>query len=134
MDTDRKKRYGEKFELIYERTEDVELLLPNLNDKIKRLACYKAFQELVESLFDITAMMLKDNNKVVQDDYTNVDKLHNIGIVNEKDIKILQESNGLRNRIVHRYNKTDDNIAKDSMVTLLPGLKAITEKLHKNVK
>lgn len=127
----RENRYKEKLELIEERLDDVESLIPDFSDKIRRLACYKAFQELSEAIFDIAAMIVKDKGKVVEDDYNNLEKLEKLGIINEKDVKVLQEVNGLRNRVIHKYNKTDDEIAKESMITLLPQIKEITKKFRK---
>lgn len=124
----REKRYKEKFELARERIEDVEILLGDFDNKFSRLACYKAFQELVESIFDIIAMLLKDHGKTVEDDYTNVEKLERIAI-NKKDADILREANGLRNRIIHRYNRVDDMIAKQSIENLLPHLKNLLDRL-----
>ena len=124
----REKRYKEKFELARERIGDVGILLGDFDNKFSRLACYKAFQELVESIFDIIAMLLKDHGKTVEDDYTNVEKLERIAI-NEKDADILREANGLRNRIIHRYNRVDDMIAKQSIENLLPHLKNLLDRL-----
>ncbi len=128
---ERKKRYAEKFELIEERLEDVEFLLKEFEKKYSRLACYKAFQEAVELLFDIMAMCLRDMNKVVEDDYVNVEKLAHLGIISRSEADILKEANGLRNRIVHKYNKTDDEVARESMQELLPKLKSILRKMVK---
>ncbi len=125
----RAKRYKQKIDLIDERLEDVKILVSGFSDKIKRLACYKAFQEIVEGLFDIIAMTLRDKNKLIEDDYTNIDKLEEMSIINSQDAKVLREANGLRNRVVHKYNKTDDNTAKESIQNLLPHLKEISEKL-----
>lgn len=50
-------------------------------------------------------------------------------VINSTDAKILREANGLRNRVIHKYNKTDDNTAKESIINLLPHLKEILEKL-----
>lgn len=125
------KRYKEKIEIVEERLLDVEELINELENKIKRLACYKAFQEIVEGLFDLVAMFLKDKGKNVEDDYANLDKLESIGVINKEDVKILQEANGLRSRIIHRYNKTDDSIAEESIRTLFPGLDKIIKKLKK---
>ena len=124
----REKRYKEKFELARERIGDVEILLGDFDNKFSRLACYKAFQELVESIFDIIAMLLKDHGKTVEDDYTNVEKLERIAI-NKKDADILREANGLRNRIIHRYNRVDDMIAKQSMENLLDRLVEASKKI-----
>ena len=132
----RKNRHIEKEELIGERLEDVEMLVNDFSDKIKRLACYKAFQEAIEALFDIIAMLVKDKGKLVEDDYTNVDKLEEAGVLSEQNAKVLREANGLRNRIVHRYNKTDDNIARESILAIMPHLKDIISKImqRKNEK
>ena len=125
----RKKRYKEKLELAEERINDIEILLKEFDDKFSRLACYKAFQELVEAIFDVVAMLLKDQGKIVEDDYTNVEKIEKEGIITKEDAEILREANGLRNRIIHRYNKTDDAVAKQSIENLLPHLENILERL-----
>ena len=131
--TYRAKRYKQKIDLIDERLEDAKTLVSDFSDKIKRLACYKAFQESVEGLFDIIAMTLKDKDKAIEDDYTNINKLEEMSVIDSKDAKILREANGLRNRVIHKYNKTDDNTAKESIRNLLPHLKEISEKLKGNI-
>ncbi len=130
----RKKRYSEKLELAEERLQDAEELLYEISDKIKKLACYKAFQELVESLFDVISMFLKDSRKEIEDDYTNLAKFAALVNLTENEIKILKDANGLRNRLVHKYNRTDDLIAKESMEFLLPRLQKIIEKFKELIK
>lgn len=127
----REKRYKEKIELAEERLSDVEELISDFDNKIKRLACYKAFQEVVEALFDIIAMFLKDKNKIVKDDYANIGKLEEIEILEKNDAAVLREANGLRNRVIHKYNKTDDNTAKESILILTPNLKNILNKFKR---
>lgn len=129
----RMQRYKEKIGLVEERLSDVEGLINETDDKIKRLACYKAFQEVVEAFFDLIAMLLKDKNKTVEDDYKNLDRLEEVKIINKNNVKILQEANGLRNRIIHEYNKTDDKIAKESMRNLLPKLNKIVGKFKNEI-
>src|SRR3989338_10044665 len=126
--TERQKRYTKKIELAEERLNDVASLIPDFNDKIRRLACYKAFQEVVEALFDIIAMFLKDKDKLVEDDYANIDKLEEMRIITKNDAVVLREANGLRNRVIHRYNKTDDKTAKESILSLMPNLENILKK------
>ena len=125
----RVERYREKVELARERLEDVEILLGDFDKKFSRLACYKAFQELVESLFDIIAMTLKDLDKTVEDDYTNIYKLELLEKLSRGEAEVLREANGLRNRVVHRYNRMDDEVARRSMENLLPHLRKILEEL-----
>lgn len=129
----REKRYQEKQDLIEERILDVENWINDFSDKTKRLACYKAFQEVVEGLFDIIAMTLKDKNKVVEDDYTNIDKMEDLNILSKDDVMVLKEANGLRNRIIHKYNKTDDNTARESIDNIIPYLKEILNKILKGL-
>jgi len=117
-------RYKEKVELAEKRIEQIEEWMPISEEKTK-LACYKAFQEIVEAISDIVAMLVKDRGKLVEDDYKNIEKLAEIKLIEEKDVKILEDANGLRNRIVHKYNKTDDALAIESIIYLLPHLKQI---------
>ncbi len=130
----RLKRYNEKINFIEERLLDIEEWIQNAEEKLERLACYKAFQEAVEAIFDLIAMMLKDNGKEVEDDYTNLEKIKVLKILSTEETGILIEANGLRNRIIHRYNTTDDKIAIESIKSLLPTIESVTQKFKKSIK
>jgi len=139
VDIDRAKRYREKLNLIIERVADIEDWLPSdvsdfSSDKRNRLAIYKAFQELIEASFDVAAMVCKDVRIVPKDDYTNLETLQNIGIIDERLNNTLSESNGLRNRLVHRYNSLDDTLAFESIQALLPDFKHLEEVIDKWLK
>ena len=127
---ERKKRYKEKIELADKRIAEIEEWLPSVEDERSKLASYKAFQEVSEAISDIIAMLLKDKGKLVEDDYKNIESLKTLKIIDENDVKILEDANGLRNRIIHKYNKTDDEIAKESIKSLLPHIKFILKKLE----
>ncbi len=126
---ERKKRYLEKIELAEKRIIEIEEWISSQDEKSK-LASYKAFQEIVEVISDIAAMLLKDKEKLVEDDYKNIEKLMQLKIIGDNEAKILEDANGLRNRIIHKYNKTDDIIAKESIQILLPQIKKILKKLE----
>jgi uncharacterized protein YutE (UPF0331/DUF86 family) len=128
MAKERKRRYKEKKEFIEKRLIEMEEWITGEDEKTK-LACYKAFQEIIEAFFDLAAMLIRDKGKLVEDDHKNIDKLAEIGIINARDSEILHDANGLRNRIVHKYNKIDDNIARESIIALIPYLKNILKKL-----
>lgn len=141
MEIERAKRYKDKLNLILERAADIEDwtsvdVSDFLSDKKTRLAAYKAFQELVEAAFDVVAMVCKDSRIIPRDDYANVEVLYQKNIIDEGLKNTLVESNGLRNRLVHRYNTLDDTIAFESIQTQLPNFKYFTEviktwlKLH----
>lgn len=121
---ERKKRYQEKMELAEKRIGEIEEWISSSDEKSK-LASYKAFQEVIEAISDVIAMFLKDKNKLVEDDYKNIEKLTEIKILEDEEAKILENANGLRNRVIHKYNKTDDLIAKESIQILIPNLKKI---------
>jgi len=136
VDIERAKRYREKLNLILERMADIEDWIPFdisdfISDKRTRLATYKAFQELIEASFDVAAMVCRDSRIIPKDDYTNMEALFNKKIIEVSLKNVLIESNGLRNRLVHRYNTLDDSIAFESIRTLLPGFRHFVEVIDK---
>lgn len=133
MDIDRAKRYKEKINRASRRADQIsEWAFSNSNldfaeDEKTQLATYKAFQEITEACLDIVAMICKDSGGIPRDDYTNIQGLDWI----DQGIKVsLAEANGLRNRIVHRYNHTDDLIALESMRAILPQLRKFLEEVE----
>lgn len=128
MEIERAKRYRDKLNLILERTADIEdwtsiEISDFISDKKTRLAVYKAFQELQEAALDIVAMSCRDSRIISKDDYANVEALYQKNIIDERLKNALIESNGLRNRLVHRYNTLDDRTAFESILELLPDFK-----------
>lgn len=122
MDEDRLKRYWDKINLVSKRSTHIkEWTAISAEDFIvdekTKLATYKAFQEIVEACMDIVAMMCKDSKIPPKDDYTNINLLKNSHFNN---MESLIEANGLRNRLFHRYNRTDDLLAFESIKEMLP--------------
>lgn len=134
MEKERLKRYKEKIELVEKRISNIEETLQTFEKETSKLACYKAFQEVVEIITDIIAMILIDKNKVVNDDYANIEKINEIILFSKEEISILNEANGLRNRVIHEYNKTNDKTAKESINKLLPELVKIINKFEKFIE
>ena len=133
MKVERASRYKDKLSLISKRVGQIEFWLSQvspeefLEDDKTRLASYKAFQETVEACLDIVAMMGKDSGVMPKDDYSN---LENLGELHENTKKILIEANGLRNHLVHRYNRMDDLLALESMKALLHGIHAFCAEVE----
>lgn len=131
MKTERAGRYRDKLNLIILRAGQAQSWLDEegpedfLEDDKTKLATYKAFQEAVEASMDLVAMMCKDLGSTPQDDYGNLDRLEALG---DASRAVLKEANGLRNHLIHRYNKRDDHLAWQSMAELLPGIFAFTEE------
>ena len=130
MDIDRIKRYKDKINVIIERSEIISDWIRGyeveefIRDEKTKLAVYKAFQEIVESCMDIIAMTCKDEKIVPKDDYTNIE---NRGFIDDRMKMALIEANGLRNRLVHRYNHMEDFIAFVSIEELLPEIAKFVE-------
>jgi uncharacterized protein YutE (UPF0331/DUF86 family) len=136
VDIERAKRYKDKLNLMAERAGDIldwtsEDVSGFISDKKTKLATYKAFQELTEASFDIAAMVCKDSGLIPKDDYTNVDILCQNGIIDNGVKDVLSQANGLRNRLVHRYNNLDDVMAFDSIRTLSSGFEHFEEVIGK---
>ena len=53
-------------------------------------------------------MIIKDSKRNPKDDYTNIHELEKMRVISSGSAKLLAESNGLRNALVHRYNTVDD--------------------------
>ncbi len=133
MDIERIARYKDKMNFISERKHDIEEWISGYgfsdfaDDKKTRLAVYKAFQEMAEASFDIAAMACKDIKIIPKDDYTNIDHLYENEIINNSLKNALSECNGLRNRLVHRYNGLDDSLAFDSILKNLTPISDFSE-------
>ena len=101
----RKERYLEKLELFEGELEFIAS--HDICDDVTERALLHSLQTCVEISMDITAMLTKDAGLVVEDDYTNIEKLSREGIIGTKEEGTLKEYNGLRNSIVHRYGRLD---------------------------
>ena len=139
MDKSRLKRYLEKIEHIEERVGDIKTWLVEEEDvkeveKKTRLAVYKAMQEAVEASMDIVAMILKDEGKLPKDDYTNVEEIFELEVIDKSTKEALNEANGLRNRLVHEYNMLSDDVALESIQCLLVPLDNFLEAVKRWMK
>jgi len=97
-------------------------------DEVTERALLHSLQICVEISLDIISMVVKDAGMVVEDDYTNIEKLSKEGIIKAEEMMTLKEYNGLRNSIVHRYNNLDMNIV-DRGLEGIERLYNIIEKL-----
>ncbi|HID28023.1 MAG TPA: DUF86 domain-containing protein [Methanosarcinales archaeon] len=140
MNAERLKRYNDKLNHISKRVFEIKewngdySIDAFIADERTKLATYKAFQEIVDAIMDIAAMICKDSKITPSDDYTNIDALYENRIISKNVQKTLIESNGLRNRLVHWYNKIDDALAFESIQTLIPNLEKFMEEIKNWIK
>ncbi len=123
LSRERIRRYEDKISFITEDLEWLNKWLPAdeeefIADVKTRKAIYKLVQEITDCIMDLVAMMIKDEGRTVQDDYSNLIRMRELGIINVKLEKGLRELNGLRNVLVHRYNGIDDRLAFRSIMGL----------------
>ncbi len=121
----RKKRYMQK--ILHGRNR-IELVEVWQQEKISEhetkslLAIEKAAQEVIIVSTDLMAMILKDSTIPPTDDYTNIARVLELGLITKEVGAILKEANGLRNRLIHVYNDVDIDILLESIKRVLPGL------------
>ncbi len=125
MNENIKKRLMEKIETVVERVEFIEEHLSKeiLRDRILRKAIYKEFQEAVEAVSDVCAMVRRGLNSSAKDDYSNIDFLVERDILEEGMGKKLKEANGLRNRLIHEYDGINDKMACYAIRELIEDLR-----------
>ncbi len=129
MDEKRIKRYRDKISVVVKRRDNISEWMDEKDEK-SILAIYKAYQELIEAFTDIFAMMLKDMDSVVEDDYSNIEKLRVEGLLNEEQSALMKQANGLRNRLVHEYNGIERETALRSMTHIDQQLEGILEEIE----
>jgi uncharacterized protein YutE (UPF0331/DUF86 family) len=134
MDEERRLRYQGKIHWIRGRatlistwTEGVELREIG-EDQKTTLAIFKAFQEITEGCMDLIAMYLRDHQIPSRDDYSNIELITGFSSGQKQ---LLREMNGLRNRIIHRYNGTDERLALEGIIRSLPEIRSIIREEEK---
>jgi len=124
-------RIKEKLEFAKGRIAMLETeLKKGIKSEVEKLGVFKLFQEVVEAYSDAIAIFIKSKNLEVKDRYSNIELLENLGTINKEEAKLLIKANGLRNWIVHRYNKLSDRQAIASIKVLLPKIKKFVEKFE----
>jgi len=97
------------------------------NDVTERALLY-SLQVSVEISMDIIAMKIRDMGLKVDDDATNIEKITGKEIISQEEADFLREMNGVRNFIVHRYDRLDMNIVNEA-ISRIDELKSIVIKV-----
>ena len=105
-------RYLNKIEKFLKEEEFINS--HGITDDITERALLYAIQISIEVAIDIAAMKVKDMGLKVEDDTTNIEKLIAEGTISKKDGEFLQQMNGVRNSIVHRYGILDMKIVNEA--------------------
>ncbi|MHA1731691.1 MAG: type VII toxin-antitoxin system HepT family RNase toxin [Promethearchaeota archaeon] len=129
---DRKQQYRRKFDFI---TDKLSHLPENLDeDEFYSDALFYRLQVSIDAVMDVVAMYCKDVGLTVSDDYSNIDHLQHLKIIPDELLVKLRRWNGLRNALVHRYNKVEEKTVvreKDDIVeSILEFTKLVEELVH----
>lgn len=124
-------RYREKIEYIIESLENIP---ENPERPIEISGTFYNLLTSIEAAMDISAMLVKDLGSIVEDDYTNLEKLEELGVVDSELGKKLKKCNGLRNWLVHRYNRVDSKLVLESVDEVKDTLIRFVEKVENVLK
>ncbi len=126
----RRDQYIRKLEFIADK---ITVLPENVKDNIFLMdALFYRLQVSIDAAIDIIAMLSKDLGITVKDDYSNIDELENLYIFPGDFLNEIRRLNGLRNVLVHRYNKIEEELIvseRDHFVEVLKEFIKIVEKL-----
>jgi len=126
----RRDQYIRKLEFIADK---ITVLPENVKDNIFLMdALFYRLQVSIDAAIDIIAMLSKDLGITVKDDYSNLDELENLYIFPGDFLNEIRRLNGLRNVLVHRYNKIEEELIvseRDHFVEVLKEFIKIVEKL-----
>lgn len=125
-------RYMDKIAHSERRIKNIEEWAKEIDaieDERTRLAIYKAGQEVVESVMDLLAMIIKDTKQLPKDDYTNIHLAYEENLISKTEKELLNEANGVHNRLVDGYNGLNDKMAFSALKRLLPSLKELLQKV-----
>ena len=126
MDESRLAGYREEMEYVIDALESIR-------EPRTQLELSGVFYNLITSIeasMDLIAMLLRDLGERVEDDYTNVDKLVELGILSEELGESLKKCNGLRNWLVHRYNRIDQELVMESVEEVKKALYSLLRRLE----
>ncbi len=122
-------RINDKIVEIEKCLEELSEILPESFDKYKRnlekrLACERGFEKVIEAVLDLGFIFIKEKElKMPKDDEDLFDILLQERVISEELALKLKDAKGMRNFIIHQYEKIDDELV----------FEAITEQLEKDV-
>jgi len=119
-------RYQSKIERFNEEEEFISN--NSIENEVTERALLYSLQVSVEISMDIIAMKVRDMGLKVEDDATNIEKVTGKGIISLNEADFLRQMNGVRNFIVHRYDRIDLNIVKEA-ISRIDELKTIVLKV-----
>ena len=125
----RKDQYSRKLEFIIDK---ISILPDNIEENIFYIdALFYRLQVSIDAAMDVIAMLCKDLGITVRDDYSNIDDLESLNIFQKDLLKNLRRLNGLRNVLVHKYNKIEEERIIQEKKNFVDNLKKFVKDVEK---
>ncbi len=131
MKEERTVRYREKIDYIVSNLEDIP---EEPEGELEIRGIFYNLHTSIEAAMDLVAMILKDKGSKIEDDYRNIEALEESGAITGQLAEGLKKCNGLRNYLVHRYNKMDEDIALGSVGDVRKVLYDFIEVVEKSLR
>jgi len=112
-------QYRRKIDCVASKLGD---LPPNLDDEYQFEALLYRLHTSIEAIMSIVAMLVKDLGFEVGDDCSNVERLESGGVIKRGVADFLRKLNGLRNAIVHKYDKFDESVVRGELGDVVTGI------------
>jgi uncharacterized protein YutE (UPF0331/DUF86 family) len=124
----RDEQYRRKLEFILDK-------ITNLPEKVEDNefltdALFYRLQNSIDAAMDIIAMLCKDSGITVKDDYTNIEELNELNLLPPKLLTELRKLNSLRNLLVHRNNKIEEELIFQEKKNVVKTLKNFIKKVE----
>lgn len=126
----RQDQYKRKFEFILDKI--MNLPKNPAKNEFYTDALFYRLQISIDATMDVIAMLCKDLGISVKDDYKNIDELEILNLFEMKTLEDLRRwnglRNGLRNVLVHKYNKIENEIIFKNKAQVIKSLKEFVKK------
>ncbi len=124
----RREQYRRKFDFIIEKITRLPKEVEENEFYVDAL--FYRLQVSIDAIMDLVAMLCKDLGISVKDDYSNLDELEKKKIFDPSIIQEIRRMNGLRNALVHKYNKVEEDLVLKEKDKVVITIKSFVNKIE----
>ncbi|MBI4016211.1 MAG: DUF86 domain-containing protein [Candidatus Aenigmarchaeota archaeon] len=124
-------RYRKKISILIEKLVGIP---KKIDSDIAKDAALFRIHIAIEAAMDIAAMLVKDHGRDVSDDYHNIEMLVDIKTLDSSLAEQLKKLNGLRNAIIHKYNKFEEKTVFENKEKIVSTLKKFLSVIDHELK
>jgi len=128
---ERELKYWRKIALVTEKISD---LPKKIDSDLAKDATLFRIQIAIEATIDISAMLVKDHGREVSDDYHNIEMLADLKVISTALSEEIKKLNGLRNAIVHKYNKFEEKHVFEHKEKIVKTLQKFLSAVENDIK